>query len=956
MHDASSERWDEVDQLLAQVLDQPPDDRVSFLKHACGNDEALLDQLMTLLAQEAAAEAYLAPGVAGFLEEHLTDLVEDVEQTARPLPEAIGPYRILRLLGKGGMGSVYLAERDDETFHKQVAVKVVNRGIDDANLLNRFVYEREILASLDHPHIAQLLDGGTTSDGRPYLVMEYVDGIPITSYCDQHQISTEGRLVLFRTVCRAVHFAHQNLVVHRDLKPTNILVTDQGEGPVSAMVKLLDFGIAKLLDENALRRTAPVTQTGLRLMTPEYASPEQVRGEAITTASDVYQLGVLLYELLTGHRPYRLSKRIRLEIERAILEEAPTRPSTIIGKIEDVDSNEQPSTVSPESVSTARGTSLERLRRSLSGDLDNIVLMALRKEPVRRYASAEQFAEDLKRHSQGLPVHARPNAVSYVLQKFIQRHKWGVGIAAGLVFLLAGFAGMMMWQQAQTVRERDKAQIEAERAEQVTALMVQLFEVNNPDLTQGDTLTAYQVLERGAARITQDLEQQPDLQARMQDALGRVYHSLGAYGQARELFDQALTEDGRSLLSDVEWARIVFHKANLLQDATEYEEAERLFRQALGLRRTALGQVHEEVAESLHGLAWALEIKGDVDGAEQHYREALAMRRSLLGVQHLNTAETLARLGIIYRYRDQYDEAERHIREALEIRRALLGEIHTHIAESLTHLSIVKLFQLKVEEAVVLQREAVQMYRQLLGEDHPMVIKQLIQLASGVGSLPDLDQSEELYRQALDLSIRQFGEASEWVGVCKEQLGLLLMRRGDAAGAERLLREVKALYMTIFEEHHPRISEVTYRLGRTLHQQEQYKEAEGLYREALAIHRFRKNALRNQTARMTRHLGQVLMAQGALGEAERLLREALGIYRSILEPVNKYTHGVLIDLGKCLTQLRQYTDAESVLFEAQAQLNERKKTDSTLDPAPTQTALAELYTAWGQPDKAKAYR
>lgn len=375
--------------------------------------------------------------------EHLSRLVQ-VERH----PERIGEYRIIRLLGSGGMGHVYLAQRAQPSFTQTVALKVIKKGMDSEEILGRFELERRLLSGLNHANIARLIDGGTTDDGRPYFVLEYVEGVPINTYCDRHRLSIRRRLDLFRKVCAAVHHAHQNLIVHRDLKPGNVLVTAEGEP------KLLDFGIAKLLNPT-LFQAAAVTGPAVRLMTPEYASPEQVKGDTITTASDIYSLGVLLYELLTGRRPYNFKTRLQHEIVRIVCEEPPERPSTVISRAYDEPTDEGTTRrVDPATVALARDGDITRLRKRLKGDIDDIVLKALDKTPTRRYASAEQFAEDIRRHLAGEPVIARPPSLSYRASKFVRRHRVPVAAAAGTALaLILGVVGTsVQWARAEDAR------------------------------------------------------------------------------------------------------------------------------------------------------------------------------------------------------------------------------------------------------------------------------------------------------------------------------------------------------------------------------------------------------------------------------------------------------------------------------------------------------------------------
>ena len=419
-------RWERIKQVLEECLERPPEERTAYLDGACGEDREMRREVESLVSSYESA--------GDLLEEPALGRGEEPEPCEG---RQVGPYRILREIGEGGMARVYLAVRADDAAERQVAIKLVKRGMDFEFILRRFRHERQILASLDHPNIACLVDGGTTEDGVPYFVMEHIQGRPIDEHCDAHRLTIPARLQLFRTVCAAVEHAHQRGIVHRDIKPGNILITAEGTP------KLLDFGIAKVLNPESWTGSFDPTATIMRLMTPEYASPEQVRGEMVTAATDVYSLGVLLYELLTGHRPYRLPSRAPHELARAICEAEPERPSTAVRRIEVI--TRAPfgtrDAVTPERVSDTRGTHPDRLRRVLAGDLDNIVLMAMRKEPPRRYGSAGELAEDLQRYLERRPVKARKDTAAYRAGKLIQRHRRGAVAAALAIPVLVLAAG-----------------------------------------------------------------------------------------------------------------------------------------------------------------------------------------------------------------------------------------------------------------------------------------------------------------------------------------------------------------------------------------------------------------------------------------------------------------------------------------------------------------------------------
>ena len=444
----TAEQWQKVKELFQSALDRPPEEREAFLVEVCKGDDRLLREVSSLLRFDARADGFIEAPATAVLPEFFTP------EPSRFVGRRIGPYRILKEIGQGGMGAVCLAERADQQYEQRVAVKFVRPGLDNAFITNRFLSERQILANLDHPNIANLLDGGTTEDGLPYLVMEFIDGLPIDRYCDAHRLPIKDRLRLFTTICAAVAHAHRNLTIHRDLKPSNVLVTDQG------IPKLLDFGIAKILSPDPATAPPDLTAANVRLMTPDYASPEQVRGDNITTSSDIYSLGVLLYQLLTGHHPYRVKKHLAQEIERVVCEQDPERPSTAVSRTSNGPSTNGASrvTVTPASVSKHRDTEPGKLRRLLGGDLDNIVLMAMRKEPERRYLSVEQFSEDIRRHLEGLPVVARKDSVVYRTEKFVKRHKVGVAAAALVILtLIAGIVGTA-WQARVARSERARAE------------------------------------------------------------------------------------------------------------------------------------------------------------------------------------------------------------------------------------------------------------------------------------------------------------------------------------------------------------------------------------------------------------------------------------------------------------------------------------------------------------------
>jgi len=615
----SLDRWQQIDTLFAAALERPADERTAFLRASCGQDPSLYHEVLALLASDTEAASVLGESATDFAAPLLPGLQEALgSETDLPAGARVGPYRIEGLLGRGGMGRVYLAERADGAFEKRVALKVVKRGMDTDEVLARFRRERQLLAGLDHPHIARLLDGGATEDGRPYLVMECVEGEPITAYADRHRLPLDARLALFEQIAEAVAYAHRNLVVHRDLKPSNILVTEDGQA------KLLDFGIAKLLGDD----DAAHTREGLRLLTPEYAAPEQVRGEAVTTATDVYALGVLLYELMTGRRPCDLAGPGLLARERALLHAEPPRPSAALV---------------PEAAA-ARATTPERLRRRLNGDLDTIVLKALRREPERRYASVGALREDLRRAQRGLPVEARPESALYRAGKFVRRHRLGVAAATAFVLLLAGSVVALGLQQRQTARERDRAEAARARAEQTAGFLEGLFDAADPFAPERlDTLRARDLLARGQAAAERDLAEQPLLQAQLLGAIGRAYTRLGLYAEAEAVLRRALV------------------------------------REALAINRAALGDDHPAVAFNVARRAQIYHARGDHAAAVEDQREALRIFEARFGAGSLHVALAQASLGGCLADLGRYAEAEAQLQASLAALREMHDDEHPRV-------------------------------------------------------------------------------------------------------------------------------------------------------------------------------------------------------------------------------------------------------------------------------------
>jgi serine/threonine protein kinase/tetratricopeptide (TPR) repeat protein len=789
-----ADRWQQVKQIYQSLCEVEPEQRGAFLDQQCTSDAELRREVESLLAAGDAVPAFLdTPAVAAF-----GDLLT-LERPESFVGQRVGPYVLSRLIASGGMGTVFLGVRADEQFEQRVAIKFVRRGLASADCLRRFFRERQTLASLEHPNIARLLDGGATADGLPYFVMEYVEGKPIDEYCDEHCLNTARRLDLFATVCGAVRYAHQNLVVHRDLKPSNIFVTPDGAP------KLLDFGIAKVLTPDPQSDRGVPTATLQPCMTPEYASPEQIRGEPITTATDVYSLGVVLYELLTGHHPYRARSRLLHELARTICEDEPMRPSTMVRRVEETstDVDGVPEVLTPELVSRRRGVQPDKLRRRLSGDIDAIVLMALRKEPKRRYVSVEQFSEDIRRHLEGLPVQARHSTFGYRSARFIRRHKAGVVAASVVVLSLLGGIAATTWAAGVASRERDaavrarqfaqqeaaNARVEAHKSERVTSFLQNMLAAASPG-RDGPDVTVGALLDEAAARVSTEFGDDPEVESAVRTAIGETYIELGRYADAEPHLRTALAIQ-RRIHGEEHWdvAKSLNSLGVLLYAKGDYAEAQSCLEQALAMHRKTYGNEHPDVAQDLNNLAVVLRVQGNDAAAEPMLRQALAIRRRLYGDENRETAETLNNLANLLRSREEYAQAEPLCREVLAVRRKLLGEKHPDVAQAINNLAVVLAAQGENAEADALLRQSITLDRELLGPDHPELAGTLYNLGTLLLRSNDAAGAEPLFRECFAIRARRLPEGDPRTASTKQGLGNCLTALGRYAEAEPLVVE-----------------------------------------------------------------------------------------------------------------------------------------------------------------------
>lgn len=778
--------WAKIQSIFESTQALAFDQQKQYLDQACGDDLELRAEVESLLRYSITEDHQLEQVVG-----HAAGDAASGER-ANSLGLTIGPYRIIRELDQGGMGSVFLAERSDRHYHKRVAIKVLRSHLASVDIRQRFLAERQILANLDHPHIARLLDGGTTHDGLPYLVLEYIEGEPIHVYCEQNHLNVNQRLELFRKVCRAVAYAHHNLVVHRDLKPSNIVVTAEGEP------KLLDFGIAKLLSPDYIGFGVSETMTHQRIFTPEYASPEQVRGEPITTASDVYSLGVLLYQLLTGSRPYRLNISRPADVERVICETLPPRPSLMIAEPETVQTGTGPvrSTASEPMTENLRN----KLHRQLSGDLDNIVLMALRKEPSRRYDSVEQFSADIRRFLNHQPVLARRITWRYRSLRFLQRNLMAVSLA---VLVFGSISALALVTSAQSVRiahERDIATHAQQQAEQETAkleavsgFLHEMLASVDPKIAQGKEITVREVLDQTSEKLKSEnaLSNQPAVEATVRMTLGETYGALGIFKNA----EQELNESIRLFSDDLGDRHVETIRARLNLASTYIKLGKVSQSQALVEEIQAICTQYFPVSDPTclsvgRVLSNVFLKQQDFDRSEKILLEKLEIARNYYGANQVITLGLISDLANTYTQWGRFDKAAYLYQEFFTYNASVLGELHPESLDALANYAVLNEIQGKLDKAETQYTRLVELYASSLGDGHLQTVLSRANLARINGIQGNLDLAEQQFKGIIKDLHQQFDPDHRTILGTEINLISIYLQRQDTNKAEQLTRSV----------------------------------------------------------------------------------------------------------------------------------------------------------------------
>ena len=786
-------RWERIQSIFHQAADLPKSEQEALIASSCGDDHALLSELRAMLKEDAGGESMLERDMAQVAHQVLGE-----HDSAALMAREFGPYRLVRLLGEGGMGLVYLATRRD--LGSQVAIKILRDAWLSPARRERFASEQRTLAQLNHPSIARLYDADALPDGTPWFAMEYVEGAPLTDYCRQNGCSVEERLRLFRAVCEAVQYAHSQAVIHRDLKPSNILVKADGS------IRLLDFGIAKQLE--SLEKPVDQTMTGLRLMTPAYAAPEQITGDRVGIRTDVYALGVILFELLTGQLPFDLSNLTPAEAASIIVDHEPGKPSAV-GRL--------------------KGNS--SIDSSACADLDVLCLTAMHKDIERRYRSVEALIRDIDHYLGAEPLEARPDTFSYRLRKFVRRNQRPVVLSAAVFVIVVG---MSIFFAVRLAKARDAALGEAARTQRIQKFMLNLFEGGDEAVGPSDSLRVVTLVDRGVQEA-KTLNHDPKIQAELYQNLGDIYEKLGKFDQADSLLQAALAQRKSVFGSESTEAAETLVAIGLLRDSQgKFEDAERFVRLGLEIDRQKLAPNHPAVARATSALGKVLEDRGSYDAAIVVLQNAAQLQASPGSTSDL--VESLTELANSHFYSGHYAESESLNEQVLKLDRQLYGDRHPHIADDLINLGAIQYELGHYPEAERLDRQALDITQSFYGQNHPATASALTILGRTLVSEGKLDEAVGMLKQALSVEEQVFGKIHPRVAGTLNELGKIAQQQGKLDDAEADFTRMADIYRSVYAGKHYYIGIALSNLAGVYVDQKRYPAADRLYREALQIY------------------------------------------------------------------------------------------------------------------------
>jgi len=866
----------------------PASEQRVFLETHCGGDAGLISEVLILLEEDARGGSLLDGNVADVASQIFNDL------RTGPLPfKEFGPYRIKQALGEGGMGVVYLAERED--LGNQVAIKILRDAWVSPARRERFNAEQRTLAQLNHPSIARLYDADTSPDGTPFFVMEFVEGVPLTDFCKTQRCSIAQRLRLFRAVCEAVLYAHQHAVIHRDLKPSNILVKGDGS------IRLLDFGIAKHLEN--LGELVDQTITGLRLMTPAYAAPEQIRGEQVGIQSDVYSLGVVLYELLAGQLPFNLTKCTPSQAEKVLTEQEAEKPSQVAGK------------AAAAAEANGRGVSASR---AAWADLDVLCLTAMHKDPQRRYQSVEALIRDVNHYLDGEPLEARADTWRYTLGKFVRRH-WRLVSAAAVVFALV--VGLVIFYTVRLTRARNAALMQAARTQRIQRFMLNLFQGGDPAAGPADDLRVVTLLDRGVQEA-RSLDAEPAVQAELYETLGGIYQKLGKLEQADSLMESALAKREALYGPDsTETAKGLLALGSLRDAEARYGDAERLIRQALEQDRRLLPANDPAVAKAMLALGGVLEDRGAYDQSIAILEQTVQLY-SAPGAESVELADSSYELANAHFYAGHYEKSEEINERALAMYKQIYGERHPRIAEILINLGAIQLDTGHYAAAEQYDRQALDIVQGWYGKDNPETATDLTILARSLVYQKRFDEASDLLQQSLAIKERTLGKVHPSVASTLNELGSVALQEGKYDAAEQYFTRMGDIYRTEYGEQHYLYATALSNLASVYTAQQQWSRAEKLYRQAIPIYVESQSPTHINTGIARIKLGRTLLRQHRYGDAEAETHAGYDILRTQMDPKVSWLVNARKDLLEEYEGLKQPEQAAK--FRAEIAANEAK--------------------------------
>ena len=835
-----SARWERVQSLFHAAAELPEEQRQSYLEASCGTDTSLVRDVLALIEADSIPATIIDQAIARVAH----DVMTASATTTPTLPlHTFGSYHVTGVLGEGGMGVVYLAERSD--LGSRAAVKILRDAWLSPARRERFAAEQRTLAQLEHASIARLYDSGTLSEGTPWFVMEYVEGTPITEYCRTHQCDLRERLRLFKEICEAVAYAHSNLVVHRDLKPSNILVKSDGT------VKLLDFGISKQLD--ALDSAAEQTRTAARMMTPAYASPEQIRGDPVGTHTDVYSLGVILYELIVGRLPFDLANRAPGEAEKIILEREAERPSAAAKRMSLI----------------SAGPHLHGINKGQWADLDVLVLTAMHKDVERRYRTVWALVRDVDHFLRNEPLEARGDSARYRVGKFVTRHRRSITLSA---FAALVVVTLVVFYTVRLRSARNVAVAETARAERIQGFTLNLLQGGDEDVGPSDSLRVVTLVDRGVQEA-QTLDREPATQAQLYETLGGLYQKLGRFPHADTLLRKSLDQRRRLFGNEHPDVAQSLIALGMLRDAqAEYDTAEALVTQGLAMMRRTLPADAPAIRKATASLGRVLDDKGDYDKAIPVLEEAVRLE-SAQGKPTQDLSVAMSELANVHFYAGHYAKSDTLNRQVLAIDHGLYGDVHPHIADDLMNLGAIAMENQNFAESERYNREALVITRAWYGNAHPETASNLTLLGRALVSEKKFDEATTVLREALQIQEGVYGKVHPRVASALNELGRVAQQKGDLDEAERDFVRLVDIYRKVYNDKHYTIGIALSNLAGVYRDRKRYADAEKLFNDALRRYAAELPPDHQLVGIARVRLGEVLIDEQRYADARRELTE-----------------------------------------------------------------------------------